>query len=518
MNSLFLYYNYVDFIELELIDIVENFLEGIKMKLTRFEIKGLHGFFDYDVNLNEDITFLFGENGSGKTTVLSMLDHVVSGEIYKLFNYKFKKITVYFNENSMIASESQYDNSVCVRLKNINRKRSTKQLNINFKGEDETVLFDREYESEIGYFEGSYEIRRSFFNQYKIAEEIKNCFNYLFLPLNRLNYQMKDFDNRDIRIFRNKLVHNPDFSFNYNESMYSVEQLVSGSVSKINMRINRLNEKIRQDILKSALEMSRGDIDLDEFFKYFAKDDLISELEDTKKRYIKLLEDLKAITTIEQKDEYNQYFSDLINQVKNSVTASEQKKKRSLPAKLIGTYVELIRIKKLIKIYENIESNILDLQTPINDFVKYTNKFLKDGKDEKEIIVNALGEVSFVTNYTKEQVKLKYLSSGEKQIITLISNLIFRVDKSKFTIFIVDEPELSLHLSWQKKIVSIIHEINKNMQLIFATHSPEIIGRYYSKAIELEKHYKPVEKSKERINEELIGDWDDLLYGLDDNL
>lgn len=93
------------------------------MKITRFEIKGLHGFFDYDVNLNEDITFLFGENGSGKTTVLSMLDHVVSGEIYKLFNYKFKKITVYFNENDIVGSESQHNNSVCVHLKNINRKK-----------------------------------------------------------------------------------------------------------------------------------------------------------------------------------------------------------------------------------------------------------------------------------------------------------------------------------------------------------------------------------------------------------
>lgn len=483
------------------------------MKITRFEIKGLHGFFDYDVNLNEDITFLFGENGSGKTTVLSMLDHVVSGEIYKLFNYKFKKITVYFNENDIVGSESQHNNSVCVHLKNINRKKTTKQLNIKFKGEDKTVLFESEYVSENGYFEGSYEIRRSFFNQYKIAEEIRNCFNYLFLPLNRLNYQVQDFDNRDFRIFRNKILHNSDFTFNYNESMYSVEHLVSRSVAEINMRINKLNEKIRQDILKSALEMSRGNIDLDEFFKYFAKDDLISELEDTKKRYIKLLQDLKTITTVEQKEEYNQYFSDLIDQVKNSVTAREQGEKRNLPATLIGTYVELIRIKKLIKIYENIENKILELQTPINDFLKYTNKFLKDGKDEKEIIVTALGEVFFVTNYTEEHVKLKYLSSGEKQIVTLISNLIFRVDKSKFTIFIVDEPELSLHLSWQKKIVSIIHEINKNMQLIFATHSPEIIGRYYSKAIELEKHYKPVEKSKENNYEE-IGSWDEVFNNL----
>ncbi|WP_099810340.1 AAA family ATPase [Streptococcus suis] len=486
------------------------------MKITRFTIKALHGFFDYNVELNEDITFLFGENGSGKTTVLSMLDHVVSGEIYKLFNYEFKNITVYFKEKAISYSEDS-ENRVEVRLKKARRK-SGKQLIVDFKEKKETISYDRDYTSEIDFLESSFEIKRRFFDSYKLVEEIKNCFNYLFLPLNRLNYQMKDFDNREFRLLRNKLAHNSDLSFNNSESMHSVEQLLGRSVSQINSGINKLNENMRQDILKSALEMSKDDLDLSEFFKYFAKDDLVSELEDTKKRYIKLLEDLKAITTINQKEEYNQYFSNLISQVEKSVATNETDTKRTLPAQLIGTYVELIRIKKLIKIYEDIEEKILELKTPINDFLKYTNKFLKDGKDEKEIIVNSLGEVFFVTNYTSEPVRLKYLSSGEKQIVTLISNLIFKVDKSKFTIFIVDEPELSLHLSWQKKIVANIHEINRNMQLIFATHSPEIIGKYDSKAIELEKHYKPVEKFKDSIDEEEIEELADFIFGIDNKL
>lgn len=483
------------------------------MKITRFTIKALHGFFDYDVNLNEDITFLFGENGNGKTTVLSMLDHVISGELYKLFDYEFKNITVFFKENDKTHSEAQYENSVKVHLKS-SKKQSIKELIVKFKGEEASIKYDRDYARESDFFESSFDIRQRFFDSFKLAEEIKDCFNYLFLPLNRLNYKINDHDIMDFRMIRNKSMHNPNYFFNNSESMHSVEQLVNESVSKINSSINKLNTKMRQDILKSALEMSRDDVDLNEFFKYFAKDDLISELEDTKERYIKLLEDLKTITTSAQQKEYDKYFNDLINQVQKSINVSENNKVRKFPAQLIGTYVELIRIKKLIKIYESIEGNILELKTPINDFLKYTNIFLKDGKDEKEIIVNSLGEVFFITNYTKEPVRLKYLSSGEKQIVTLISNLIFKVDRSKFTIFIIDEPELSLHLSWQKKIVPIIHEINKNIQLIFATHSPEIIGRYYSKAIELKKHYKPVEKFKENNYEEEIGSWDEVFNNL----
>ena len=43
-------------------------------------------------------------------------------------------------------------------------------------------------------------------------------------------------------------------------------------------------------------------------------------------------------------------------------------------------------------------------------------------------------------------------------------------------IFIVDEPEMSLHLYWQKIFVDKIQEATPNIQLIFATHAPEIIG------------------------------------------
>ena len=486
------------------------------MKITKFTIKGLHDFFDYKVKLNEDITFLYGENGSGKTTVLSMLDHVVSGEIYKLFNYKFKEIGVFFKENDGVDLESYNEHSVKIRLINGAGKRPT-QLNVNFKEENTRIPYDKDYTNELDLFEDPDEINRIFFDSYKIAGEIKGCFNYLFL---RLNYQKKSLDNRDLISIRHKLIHNSISFLNNYESMRSVEQMVSRAVSQINSKINKLNEKMRQDILKSALEMSKGEVDSNEFYKYFARNDFKSELEETKQRYIKLLEDLKTITTTNQKNEYNQYFDKLITKVLNSENQGKKHENINLPDNLNGTYGELLRIKKLIKIYEDIEERILELETPIKDFLKYTNRFLKDGKDEKEIKVDSVGRLVFETNYTEEPVKLKYLSSGEKQIVTLISNLIFKVDKSKFTIFIVDEPELSLHLSWQKQLVAIVHEINRNMQLVFATHSPEIIGKYNSRAIELEKIYEPVKKNKENMDEEFEdpADYDDPIFGTYINL
>lgn len=482
------------------------------MKITRFTIKSLHGFFDYDIKLNEDITFLFGENGSGKTTVLSMLDHVVSGEVYKLFEYQFKSITVFFTE---LDSE---EHRVEVHLIQSEGRRG--KLQVKFKGESETVKLEPSRSHDFDSMGDSYALNKQFFRRYKLPQKIRESFNYLFLPLHRLNFQIGTLNLDDFRMIRNRIAHSSEFVLNSSENMNGVEGLVRKSVMKINRDINELNAQIRQDILKSALEMSQ-DVNYDDFFKYFEKDDLISELDDTKERYIKLLDEFEMISD-KHKKAYDSHFDKLISEVKEILVSREENTKITLPAKLIATYGELKRIRKLVDIYEDYEKKTLALKTPLNDFLYYTNIFLKNGKDEKELEVDSLGRVFFTTNYTKARVELKHLSSGEKQIVTLISNLIFKVDRSKFTIFIIDEPELSLHLSWQKKIVETIHEINENMQLVFATHSPEIIGKYSSKAFELEKHYKPIEKSEEKTTHEDdlddLDDLDDFINDLKSNL
>ena len=86
---------------------------------------------------------------------------------------------------------------------------------------------------------------------------------------------------------------------------------------------------------------------------------------------------------------------------------------------------------------------------------------------------------------SNQKINVHHLSSGEKQIVTFFAYLIFGLKTTNQSIFIVDEPELSLHLNWQRKFVDAIMSINQNVQLIFATHAPEMIGKNHNKAIKL---------------------------------
>ncbi len=123
----------------------------------------------------------------------------------------------------------------------------------------------------------------------------------------------------------------------------------------------------------------------------------------------------------------------------------------------------------------------------IEIFTNTVNDFLKTSADEKSIHVDYCGNIYFTTQYSHEHISIDNLSSGEKRIVTFFAYLVFALKQDNSGIFIVDEPELSLHLLWQKIFVQKILSVNANIQLIFATHSPEFVSYCRDKMVKLEK-------------------------------
>ena len=65
------------------------------------------------------------------------------------------------------------------------------------------------------------------------------------------------------------------------------------------------------------------------------------------------------------------------------------------------------------------------------------------------------------------------LSSGEKQMLTILLTVLVE-DDLPYVLF-MDEPEVSLHIEWQKRLIDLILELNPNVQIILTTHSPALI-------------------------------------------
>jgi hypothetical protein len=80
------------------------------------------------------------------------------------------------------------------------------------------------------------------------------------------------------------------------------------------------------------------------------------------------------------------------------------------------------------------------------------------------------------------------LSSGEKQMFIMLGEVLL-YEEYPF-VFIADEPELSLHVGWQSELVRSIERLNDNVQIIFATHSPDIVGDNAKYIIKMEESLK----------------------------
>jgi predicted ATPase len=78
-----------------------------------------------------------------------------------------------------------------------------------------------------------------------------------------------------------------------------------------------------------------------------------------------------------------------------------------------------------------------------------------------------------------EKIGLAHLSSGEKQLIRIFVDTL-RVGRSSL---ILDEPEISMHVDWQRQLIAAMRQLNPDAQLIAATHSPEIMAEVDDKNI-----------------------------------
>ena len=130
------------------------------MKIKRLVVKDLYGNVGYNVKFNDDITFLYGDNGCGKTTILNILTYIITGKIYELFRYSFSKIELSFKQENDKKQQKiivSYEDS------------STILINFISNGESIETLVER-----IFYNLDEKERKHEYFSEYPILEKINN--------------------------------------------------------------------------------------------------------------------------------------------------------------------------------------------------------------------------------------------------------------------------------------------------------------------------------------------------------
>ena len=138
-----------------------------------------------------------------------------------------------------------------------------------------------------------------------------------------------------------------------------------------------------------------------------------------------------------------------------------------------GDYLALLEsVRGYVDRYYGFAESVKVFQSIVNMF--FVNKELRiaDGR-------------MLVTMVNGDTVPLETLSSGEKHILIIFYRILFQTQPG--SLVIIDEPEISIHVSWQQKMGHTLLDLCdlRNLQMLVATHSPQIIHDMWDRANEL---------------------------------
>ncbi|MBW4681658.1 MAG: AAA family ATPase [Microcoleus vaginatus WJT46-NPBG5] len=459
--------------------------QKIQSNLESFSIFGLFGTQKVVILFKENAVIIIGENGSGKTTLLNAIYYTLSCKFYRLMTIDFESIVVKFKSGD----EAEIAKSNLILSKNSINKGSVFSGFLDIIPEPKLyeLLSLREtnpnsYKAYVSRISRTYEISSRMVKEYieNLGKTSDNIFAYsISTAKETIEKNLKEkilyFPTyRRIEEDLNKLV-DEDKNFSNVHDPIQLELLQERDSELIRFGMTDVDIKFKEitsSIKNSAIE-------------WFSKvtGEMLSQLvdgisiEDDMKTVIKQPEDLKIV----------------LGRVGDSIPSPNQKR----IIELIETdeifqnekYNPLIYfLSNLIKIYEQQREK----DESIKKFAKICNEYLR----KKKIVYNeSTVEISVVQTTPDKTINLQDLSSGEKQIISLFSRIY--LDPPGDFILLFDEPELSLSIEWQRKLLPDILKSGKCKLLLSVTHSPFIFDN------ELDENAFDLETLKEEIEEKV---------------
>lgn len=150
------------------------------------------------------------------------------------------------------------------------------------------------------------------------------------------------------------------------------------------------------------------------------------------------------------------------------------KRQSAAEGNILGTRQSFIKryeseenLRRVVANIDNIELRIEHAMVPINSFLETIKNLFSRGKT-----ISSHNNQLNVLLETGEILTPASLSSGEKHILKILLAAMTGGESS----VIIDEPELSMHIDWQRAFINTVRDLNPKCQIIVASHSPEIMA------------------------------------------
>lgn len=432
------------------------------MIIKSFKASKVHDYYDFNFTFSKELNFLVGINGTGKTSALKLMQAALSIDLSVLLSTSFNYLEI----------------QVVYGLKTFNLSISPSLEKITFLLNEVEFVFER-----IDMFRVSQGSVSAAMQEYiennrlelikragPILQEFMFAGRPMFLGLERRMGRFDD-DDRHHEVWskdgQRRMIKLPPKETL--EGLENCQRLVEKAYMNYRRASDGRVDRLSTVIIESTFEYIEFDPAMIEDPSKNPYVELYS-LQQRKSEVEKFVRDLggsdKVVAQIDS------FFSKL-----SGIVGDNKGHKDAWSFEWFLNMAQIQRIRKILAEMDRQKKFAERFYAPIKEFCETMNSFLRSSR--KELTVDSVGKIKILQG--GKSVDLLSLSSGEKQLLILMAHARFGSVRGRT--FIVDEPELSLHMRWQEMLVDALIAGNQDNQFIFATHSPEIVGYHTDKCI-----------------------------------
>lgn len=421
--------------------------------LESVTIEGFWGIKTLDFEFYDDVNFFIGVNGSGKTTVVNLISSALTADFNTLDKIDFTQIKI-----KLKSKDSRKKPFIQIK-KNFNkdspfpviffefRESMSESPSIKYQSDTYDDVFSRTYRRNI------YDRERHNTVSEVIANNLKAFVNVSWLSVHRYHTDRRSREeNGNESAVDKKLKELSDRLVRYFSSLGQQGAQLLESFQKT-VFLSMLHRRSNKPLFSSARAM---------------------DVEEEKKALEAIFSSFKLKQSEYQSrlDSHFEVFARAQEKLTSNVNTALNSTEISV---LIGTE----RIDHIVEEWNNLVQKRKRIFEPRDIYLNIINGMMQ----RKTFLINDRNELE-VTSQSGKNILLSDLSSGEKQLLIVLGEALLQQKKN--WIYIADEPELSLHVKWQEKLVDNLLSINPNAQIVFATHSPDVVSHYGRKIFDME--------------------------------
>jgi predicted ATPase len=424
-------------------------------RIDRITVEGFWGDHVVETQVFPDVTFFIGVNGTGKTTLINLVAAALVCDFEALDKIAFKRIEIVLSpitgtkKPSIVATKKQNKKSPFPQIDyELRASQSSDPQRFSLDDVQEQLFLRRQH------LPSSSAVRRDMYRHYgsSILEKMRELVQVSWLSIHRVTPGARGEDRA------------------YESSVdRKIEQLNNELVRFFSSLSKQRDDEVRkfqEYIFLSLLEIPSAP-------PSFA---MKADQSDTARADLKQIFSELHLSSDDTDQKIEKFFS-RINEV-----ASQSTNENAIKIDDFVFMLGVSRIDSLVRLWRDLKKRSDDILSPRDRFIDILNSMLQGKRAE-------IGESNEVLFRTSQHVLTPFmLSSGEKQLFILLGEVLLQ--RNQACVFVADEPELSLHVTWQERLIASLRLLNSSSQILAATHSPDIVGSLHHNAIDMESILK----------------------------